>query len=227
MEAKTVVMDRFVPRFYQLNLVKAFEEGTKKRFIAVWPRRSGKDICAFSLLIRAAFRRVGQYFYIFPTFSSARRILWSAIDIEGRRVIDYYLPAELIASKNEQQMSIKLINGSQIQLLGSDDADKSLVGTNAVGMIFSEYAIQKNDMGWKLSIPILKASDGWAMFLTTVRGRNFFYDFYKNFEKNESWFTEKLSLDDTQHISHEEVQRLIDEGEMSESLVNQEFYNSW
>ena len=130
MTQKIIKLDKFSPRPYQQKLVTAFEEGKVKRFVAIWPRRAGKDICAFNLLIRAALRRVGTYFYVFPTFSMGRRILWDAIDIDGRRIIDHYLPEEIISGRNEQQMRIRMINGSQIQILGSDDVDKSLVGTN-------------------------------------------------------------------------------------------------
>lgn len=140
--------------------------------------------------------------------------------------MDYYIPAEIVISRNEQQMVIKLVNGSQIQLLGSDDADKSLVGTNAVGMIFSEYAIQ-NEVGWRLSIPILKASDGWALFISTVRGRNHFYDLYNAIKDHPDWFCELLSVEDTKHISIEDIQKEIDSGQMSHDLVRQEFYNDF
>ena len=90
---QTITLNRFRPRYYQQSLVNAFEEGKLKRFVAIWPRRAGKDICALNLLLRAALRRVGTYFYDFPTFSSGRRIIWDAIDISGNKVISYYVPS--------------------------------------------------------------------------------------------------------------------------------------
>jgi len=39
---KVITMDKFLPRKYQQKLVNAFEEGEIKRFVAIWPRRSGK-----------------------------------------------------------------------------------------------------------------------------------------------------------------------------------------
>ena len=221
-----ITMDRFCARPYQMDLVNAFEEGKIKRFVAIWPRRSGKDICALNLLLRAAFRRVGTYFYVFPTFSMGRRILWDAIDISGQRILKHYIPDEIVESRNEQMMRIKLINGSQIQILGSDDADKSLVGTNALGIVFSEYALQ-NDMAWKLSIPILKASNGWALFASTVRGRNHFHDLYNAVKDLPDWFCQLLTVEDTKHISVEEIQREVETGQMSQDLVRQEFYNDF
>jgi len=183
----SIVVSAFKPRDYQLKLCNKFESGTVSRYLVIWPRRSGKDICALSLLLRAAFRRVGSYFYILPTFQMARRIIWDAIDISGNRILNYYIPEELVESRNEQQMRIRLRNGSQIQFLGSDDYDTSLVGTNAVGMVFSEYALS-NPMAYAYSIPILKASRGWALFVSTPRGKNALWDLYTMAQKNpEEW----------------------------------------
>jgi len=223
---KTIELNKFIPRPYQQNLVNAFEEGKIKRFVAIWPRRAGKDICALNLLLRAALRRVGTYFYIFPTFSSGRRIIWDAIDISGNRVMQHYIPDEIVESRNEQMMRIRLINGSQIQILGSDDVDRSLVGTNAVGIVYSEYALQ-DPHAWQLAIPILKASNGWALFISTVRGRNHFYDLYEAVRKHEDWFCERLTIEDTKHISIEEIEKDIASGQMSRDLAMQEFWNDF
>lgn len=221
-----IKLDKFVPREYQMPLIKSFEEGKLRRYMAIWPRRAGKDLCAFNLLIRAALRRVGTYFYIFPTYSSARKILWNCIDIQGNRVIEYYLPEEIVKVKQEQQMRITLTNGSQIQILGSDDVDKTLVGTNAVGMIFSEYALQ-DPRAWSLSIPILRASDGWALFISTVRGKNHFFDLFQVANGNKDWFCEKLTIENTKHISIQQIEEDIKSGEISKDLAMQEYWNNW
>ena len=221
-----VKIDRFIPRDYQQKLVDAFESQRYKRYVAIWPRRAGKDICALNLLIRAALRRVGTYFYVFPTFSMGRRILWDAIDIEGNRVMQHYIPPEIIDNKNEQQMKIRLINGSQIQIVGSDDVDKSLVGTNAVGIVYSEYALQ-DPHAWQLAIPILKASNGWSLFISTVRGRNHFYDLYEAVKNHDDWFCERLTVEDTKHISVAEIEKEIESGQISRDLAMQEFWNDF
>ena len=94
-----IKLHKFIARDYQIPFCKAFFEGKVKRFLAICaPERSGKDICAFNLLFRAAIKRPGSYFYVFPTFSSGRRILWDAITNEGFRVLDF-LPKELIESR--------------------------------------------------------------------------------------------------------------------------------
>jgi len=140
--------------------------------------------------------------------------------------MDYYIPKEILEGKNEQMMRIRLINGSQIQILGSDNFDNSLIGTNAVGMVFSEYALQ-DPRAWSFSIPILKASNGWAMFVSTVRGRNHFYDLYNAVKDLPDWFCEKLTVEDTKHISLEEIEKEIESGQISRDLALQEFWNDF
>ena len=186
---------------------------------------SGKDIVGFNLILRAAIKKVGTYFYIFPTFSSGRRILWDAINNDGFRILNY-IPDELIDSKNEQQMRIRLINGSVIQVLGSDSYDNTLVGTNARGMIFSEYALQ-DERAYQFARPILTAIDGWAMFLSTPRGKNHLYTMYQIAQESPDWFVSKLTVHDTQHIPLHEIEKERATGEMSDDLIQQEYFTSF
>lgn len=218
-------LNKFIARDYQRPLVEAFFEGKLRRYLAIWPRRSGKDIVGFNLIFRAALNKVGTYFYVFPTFSSGRRILWDAISNDGTRILEF-LPKELIDSRNEQLMRIRLVNGSVIQIVGSDNYDNSLVGTNAKGMIFSEYSLQ-DERCYAFSRPILTANDGFALFLSTPRGKNHLFTMYEIAKQSKDWFLSKLTIDDTQHIPLHEIEKEKASGEMSEDLIQQEYYTSF
>lgn len=220
-----VKLDKFKARDYQRPLCEAFLQGKLKRFLAIWPRRAGKDICAFNLLVRAALKKVGTYFYVFPTFSSGRRILWDAITNDGKRILEF-IPPELVDNRNEQMMRIKLVNGSMIQVVGSDNYDNSLVGTTALGIVFSEYALQ-DERAYAFARPILTASDGWALFVSTPRGKNHLYTMYQIASNSSHWFVSKLTVQDTQHISLHDIEREKSLGEISEDLVQQEYYCSF
>jgi len=218
-----IKLDKFKPRDYQLPLLDAILNKGYKRVIGIWPRRAGKDICGWNIIIRAALQRIGTYFYVFPTYSSGRKILWDAINIQGMRVLDY-LPNELIESKNEQLMRIRLKNGSSIQVIGSDNYDNSIVGTNPVGIVWSEYAIM-DPMAYSFARPILAANDGWSVFLSTPRGKNFFWEMLQIAEHSPEWFVHKLTIEDTNHLSPENWER--EKREMSEDLLQQEYYCSF
>lgn len=54
-------------RPYQRAMFYAMEhEPRYLRGVFVWPRRAGKDYCAFLLLVRAALRRKGYYLMVYP-----------------------------------------------------------------------------------------------------------------------------------------------------------------
>ncbi len=220
-----ITLDKFKPRSYQLPLCKTFEEGKLKRMLVLWPRRAGKDICAFNLMVRAAIRMIGVYYYIFPTYSQARKVIWDSITNTGDRFLDY-IPKELVAGTNSQEMKIKLINGSIIQLVGSDNID-AIVGTNPRGIIFSEYALQ-DPRAYQFLRPIILANNGWALFISTVRGKNHLFEMFEIARNNpETWFSQKLTVEDTGHISLHDIEAEKAEGLMSEDLIQQEYYNSF
>ena len=73
-----------------------------------------------------------------------------------------------------------------------------------LGMVFSEYALQ-DPRAWSFSIPILKASNGWALFISTVRGRNHFYDLYNLELTNDAFKSFHFSTYDNPFIPVEEI----------------------
>lgn len=97
-------------------------------------------------------------------------------------------------------MSIRLTNGSLIQLVGADRID-SLMGSNPVGVNLSEFALMKPSV-WDYLSPILNENDGWANFITTPRGRNHAFDLFKSMvdaanNKGAKYFVQVLTVDDT------------------------------
>ena len=90
----------------------------KKRGVLVWHRRSGKDKTCWNYLIKEAVKRVGVYFYFFPTYGQGKKVIWDNIDKQGFKLINH-IPKELMSSNpNNTEMKIRLINGSIIQIVG-------------------------------------------------------------------------------------------------------------
>ena len=220
----TIRLNKFKPRPYQLPLLDAIENKGYKRVMAILPRRAGKDITAFNLCIRACLKKVCVIYYIFPTYAQAKKVIWDSITNTGERILDY-IPEELIHSKNGQEMKIRFKNGSLLQLVGSDNYD-GLVGTNPQGVVFSEYALQ-DPRAYQFIRPILTANDGFALFLSTPRGKNHLWELYQIAKHSSDWYTLKLTIEDTQHIPLEEIERERRSGEMSEDLIQQEYYTSF
>jgi hypothetical protein len=185
---------------------------------------SGKDLVCFNLLLRAALKKVGIFYAIYPTYSQAKKIIWDGITNSGMKFRSF-IPQELIKQVNETEMKITLVNNSIIQLVGSDDYDK-LMGTNITGCLISEYALTSGQVYGYIR-PMLNANDGFAMILSTPRGHNAFYEMYSLALDNKDWFVSKLTIEDTKHIPVELIENEIARGETSRDLALQEYWTSF
>ncbi|SPJ25040.1 hypothetical protein [Palleronia abyssalis] len=213
------------PRPHQRRLYAAFGHGKPcRRGCAVWHRRAGKDSVALNLTARDMFRRVGTYWHLFPEQAQARRAVWNGIDGAGRRIIDQVFPASIRTRTSAQEMLIETVNGSVWQMAGSDNFD-SLVGSNPVGVVFSEWSLA-NPEAWDYLRPILVENDGWALFIYTPRGHNHAYGTYARALEAEGWFCERLTVEDTGLILPDQIEEERRAG-MSEGKIRQEFYCSF
>lgn len=167
---------------------------------------------------------VGNYYYTFPTYAQAKKALWDGRGKDGVKYLDYF-PKELLASKpNDTEMKVRYKNGSLFQVIGVDDVDR-VVGTNPSGIIFSEYSLQ-NPKAWEYMRPILAENKGWAIFNYTPRGKNHGHKLYEMALSNPSWFVQKLTVDDTNSLTPEDIEEERKAG-MSEDMIQQEFYCSF
>lgn len=215
----------FTARPYQEDFFAAMNDGCK-RAILVWNRRAGKDCSAWNYLIYTAWETKGIYYYIFPTAIQGRKVLWDGMTNKGQHFLDF-IPKVLIKSINNQEMKITLKNGSLIQVLGSDNYN-SIMGTNPVGCIFSEYSLQ-NPNAWNYIRPILDANNGWAIFVFTPRGSNHakdLFDMAKREENATEWFCQLLTNNETHILTDAGIAKLRAE-EVSEDMIQQEWYCSF
>lgn len=217
----------FAPRPYQIPLLKALDDGCK-RAVACWHRRSGKDKTALNYMIKEAFRRVGPYFYFAPSYRQGKKVIWDGIDGEGFPFLKHF-PEQLLDGKpNDTEMKCKLVNGSYFQIVGTDNFD-SIVGTNPVGCVFTEYSLQ-NPKAWDYIRPILAQNNGWALFLFTPRGMNHAWKLIQQAQNDafiaatnpRGWFVQTLTVDDTKGISQEILEQ--EKKEMPLDLFEQEYY---
>lgn len=212
----------YTPRPYQLGILCALDRGCKR---AVWcvHRRAGKDLTVWNWVIQRALIKPQVIYYVFPTYSQAKKVIWDNMTKDGKRFLDY-IPAEMIQSKNSSELKIRFTNGSLIQLAGSDDIDR-LVGTNPSIIVYSEYAMQRPE-AWSYLRPILAENGGTAVFISTPRGKNHYYDMIQRNKGNPEWYIEILGCNDTKAISEKDIQAEVDQG-MSPDMVQQEFYCSF
>lgn len=221
-----IALDAFQPRDYQLRAWDYFENKGYKKMILCWPRRSGKDVFVVNkILIPSALRNVGVYWYVWPTYAQGKKGFTDNVTNDGRRMIDF-IPKQLIASFNQHEQKITLINGSLIQVIGADS--NRLMGANPKGCIFSEFALFEDPQVRQYILPILRANNGWEVYVSTPRGQNAFYELWNVAKANPTqWFSELLTVEDTKHIPIEDIYEDIRTGEISEDMALQEYWCSF
>ncbi len=186
-------------RWYQAALHKYLVNTPRARAIEIAHRRWGKDEVVLKFTCQAALTRVASYWHCLPEYEQARKALWTAVNpVTGVRRIDEAFPPILRESKDEQAMFIRLKNGSTWQLIGSDRYNQ-LVGAGVAGVVFSEWALA-NPSAWGYIRPMIEENNGWAVFITTPRGRNHAYSMYQMAKNNPRWFAELSTIEDTKAL---------------------------
>lgn len=214
--------DYFQPREYQKPMMNAFHKGYKF-IISNQCRRSGKDFEALALMTEGALSRVGVYWYIWPNAEQGRKNAWNGKLNNGRPFMSI-IPEEAIEKRNIAEMRVDLINGSSIQIVGSEKID-SLMGGNPCGIILTEFALADNQEAFELLLPMIRANDGWMIVLSTPRGRNSFYRLYNIAKDNpDVWFSQTITVEDTKHISINQINEDIRMGAMSWEKAQQEYW---
>ena len=219
------------PRQYQGKLWDYLRAGGKRACVS-WHRRAGKDDVFLHHTACSAHMRKGNYWYMLPEYSQARKSMWDAINPHtGKRRIDESFPLELRARTLENEMTIHLKCGSTFQLIGSDNYN-SLVGSPPVGIVFSEYALS-NPSAWAYLMPILEENGGWAAFNSTPRGRNHFKAQLEFAQSDENWFSQVLTVAETgvfndYQLASIKKQMISQHGvEFGTALFLQEYYCSF
>jgi hypothetical protein len=186
-----------------------------KRLLCVWHRRAGKDKTLINIVAKKMFEKIGAYYYFFPTYNQGKKILWNGIDKDGFKFLDH-IPKSLRKRTDQGEMLIETINGSIFQIVGTDNVD-SIVGTNPIGCVFSEYALQ-DPIAWGYIRPILLENGGWAIFNYTSRGRNHGYTLLEYAKKTKDWFISILPATETnvftpEQLESERLQYIAEDGD--------------
>jgi phage terminase large subunit len=190
-------------------------------------RRFGKSSLALNIVFREALHNPGRYWIVAPEYKQAKSIYW-------RDLVSDFIPNELIISKNDNELILKintLVEGktSIIEFKGSDN-ENSLRGAGLMGVVLDEYAFQKEHVWNKILGPMLVQTNGWAMFITTPNGvANHFKKFWDDAvaleaEKDSDWKTFHFTSYDNPLIPKEnldkEREKLVPEFFEQEYMAN-------
>lgn len=168
---------------------------SKARFRTVaCGRRSGKTAIAMRYLRREALSQTeyddAWYVCAGPTREQAKRIFWSPL----KKLI----PDQFVSGINESSLTIRLVNGSEITVMGMDKPER-IEGKPINGLLLDEYANMKPQVLDEHVRPMLSERGAWAWFLGVPEGRNHYYDLCTDSKTDDSgmwehfhWTTEEI-----------------------------------
>jgi phage terminase large subunit len=226
----TIPMIKFRP--YQIDVQQALFLKGMRRFFLVRPRRSGKEVESWNLLIQSAIESPGMYMQIYPTNVRARMVLWDgAMLLEDNRSLKFLdmIPKRFVQNINNQEMTIKLTNGSVIRVLGSDIDPDKLRGVNTRGAVFSEFAFSDPRV-LHILMPVFRQNNGWLILQTTYNGMNHAYQMMQDVKSNPDWYCREDSVESLvdEHGNRYVTDEMIDHDRksgMPEYLIQQEYYS--
>ena len=180
-------------------------------------RRSGKSVLARLTLLKWALSNIGTYYLVSPTYRQAKEIHWR----EFRKEI----PRSWVVKSNETELSIQLKNGSIIELKGAENPD-TLRGVKLRGLVIDEIASIRNwDWLWaEVLRPTLTDYISPAIFISTPKGYNHFYDLYglgQQTGSNGDYKSWRFTSYDNPYIPKQEIDNA--KAELTEDTFAQEY----
>lgn len=150
---------------------RQFHDCQTKYLVAVCGRQIGKTIACVNELVKQSIKKPSsRNWYITNDYKQAKRNVWN--------LLLKYTPKEIIASTNVSELSVTLVNGSRIELIGVENAEK-LRGAVVDFMILDEYADFPRSVWPEILMPMMSTTNGGAWFIGTPKGMgNDLYDKY-------------------------------------------------
>lgn len=207
----------FVIDFQPRDEFKGFYHRQQRFGCIVAHRRCGKTVaCITDTILRAlkTGKPNARYAYIAPLYKQAKDIAW-------QYVRDFTAGFRGYAEKNEAELRVTLPNNATVRLYGADNPD-ALRGIYLDGVVLDEYALIDPRLWPEVIRPALADRQGWAVFIGTPRGRDAFYNIWREAQKDPGlWFAKMLRASDTNILPDSELD--LARSEMSEAQYNREF----
>lgn len=196
-------------------------------------RRTGKTTEAVEeLKVESVLDDDRNVLYLAPTLQAARDIVWNDLKKELQ-------PAIIKTNESRLEITVRTVKGGQstIKLRGWE-AIETLRGQKFHFIVLDEVAMYRAFWeGWQeVLLPALTDTGGKALFISTPKGFNHFYDLYTQCERLDDWENFHSTTYENPYITDEAIDELkasttsirfaqeyLAEFKKKEGLVYQEF----
>jgi phage terminase large subunit len=166
--------------------------------VAVCGRRFGKTHLAIRELAKYAAKPDQRVWYVAPTYRMAKQIVW-------KKLKKKLLAINWVKKVNEQDLTLELVNGSEISLRGADNYD-SLRGVGLNFIVLDEAADIDSEAWYEVLRPTLSDTGGHCLFLGTPKGMNWFKDVFDNHLTKNNWVSFQFTTLDGGNVPADEVE---------------------
>jgi phage terminase large subunit len=168
--------------------------------VAICGRRFGKTHLAIRELAKFARFPNRKVWYVAPTYRQAKQTVWNKMKKKLKAL-------NWIKSINESDLTIFLINGSEISLRSADNYD-SLRGVGLDFLVLDEFADIEPEAWYEVLRPTLSDTGGNCLFIGTPKGiGNWAKDIYDNEKTKQGWVSFQFTTIDGGNVPAEEVEQ--------------------
>lgn len=200
--------------YWPRDAFKPFHDRKERFAVLVCHRRAGKTVATINDVVKRAFEcnlQSPRFAYIAPLYRQAKTIAWDYLkryteNIPGRTV-------------NEAELRVDLPGDRRIQLFGADNPD-SMRGVYFDGVVLDEPAQMKPIMWTEVIRPAIADRHGFAVFIGTPKGQNWFYERFRKAEKDDGWFTMVLKASKSGLLGQDEIDLMT--RDMTPNQIEQE-----
>ena len=209
MEKKTKINDEKLlkklgvkPHEGQRAVIEAFADEKKRDFVLVWGRRGGKSFIVSYCAIRQIIIPNKKVWIVAPTTDLTQKVFTYVIQFVGK----LYEPGEyqLITKPYPK---IKFANGSLIECKTADNPT-SLIG-DEVDLLIIDEASRIAPMTYERELAATTMTrKGRTVFISTPRGKNWFYLKYQQIKSNKDGFVYTAPSSINKLNTPEELERI-------------------
>lgn len=205
---------KFKPHPNQLKiLVKLIKDDI--RFIVLdCGRRWGKTKLAVAIAVRLS-KKDTRIWIVAPTYKLLKEDWLMLLD---------YIPAKMIIKKSETDMSLTFGDNSMIECRSADAGDETLRGAG-LDLVIVDEASRVKESAWELGLrPSLSDKQGKAIFISTPKGRNWFYKLFlrgQDRDTHPDWLSWQFESRDNPYFPPAEWEEA--KGELPADIFSQEY----
>lgn len=180
-------------------------------------RRWGKTFLSLREMCRFASIPNKKVYYIAPTYRQAKTIMWDDL-------VAKLTALRWVKKINATELTIRLKNNSTIALRSADNYD-SLRGISIDYLVLDECSDIDVACWSEVLRPALADKQGHAMFISTPKGFNWFYDLWAGAPAQNNWESFQFTTLEGGNVPEDEVEQA--KQEMDPRTFEQEFLASF